>query len=280
MLRIITVPIPAEWPIDGAVENLKIGRYSVSEIISRIFTFSLNNIYVRGDFIPSPETAELLMSEKPVKIISPDNNQIMCGNSDGPAEIYPPDNKSFQLQYPWDLLKLNEIFLENIQCDIQGEIHENTFISGNIQLGRNSIILPGVVIEGNTIIGENCKIGPNCYIRGKTSIGNNCHIGQAVEIKNSILGDHVNIGHLSYAGDSIISSHVNFGAGTIISNLRHDGKNHNFMLGEKLVSTSRRKFGAFIGKHVHTGIHTSIYPGRSLSSFSTTLPGETVKYSK
>ena len=102
-------------------------------------------------------------------------------------------------------------------------------IDGFVSLGENSVILPGVYIEGNVIIGRDCKIGPNCYIRGNTSIGDRCHVGQAVEIKNSILGDKVSVGHLSYAGDSVICNNVNFGAGTIISNLRHDGRNHRWL---------------------------------------------------
>jgi bifunctional UDP-N-acetylglucosamine pyrophosphorylase/glucosamine-1-phosphate N-acetyltransferase len=142
------------------------------------------------------------------------------------------------------------------------------------------VILPGVYIEGNAVIGENCKIGPNCYIRGNTSIGDNCHIGQAVEIKNSILQNKVSAGHLAYAGDSVICSSVNLGAGTIISNLRHDNTNHRYEVDGNLIETGRRKFGAVIGENVHTGIHTSIYPGRSLSANAVTRPGEIVEHSK
>ena len=32
----------------------------------------------------------------------------------------------------------------------------------------------------------------------------------------------------------------------------------------KLLDTGRRKFGSIIGENVHTGIHTSIYPGRKI----------------
>ena len=175
---------------------------------------------------------------------------------------------------------IHEQLLAGLEPDIRGVIRERVTVDGTIQLGEGSVILPGVCIEGNAVIGRNCKIGPNCYIRGNTSVGDHCHIGQAVEIKNSILAYHVSIGHLSYVGDSIISSGVNFGAGTIISNLRHDGENHRYRSCGQLVSTGRRKFGAVIGEGVHTGINTSIYPGRYLSKGSSTQPGEVVKNSK
>ena len=126
--------------------------------------------------------------------------------------------------------------------------------------------------------GANCKIGPNCYIRGNTSIGDHCHIGQSVEIKNCLILSHTNVGHLSYIGDSVLGEKVNLGAGTTTSNLRHDGKNHRSMVGGVLVDTGRRKFGTIIGDGVHTGINTSIYPGRKLWPHTTTRPGEIVQH--
>ena len=150
-------------------------------------------------------------------------------------------------------------------------------IEGTLHLGKGSRILPGVYLEGNIVIGENCNIGPNCYIRGNTSIGDKCHIGQSVEIKNSIILSRTNVGHLSYVGDSIIGSDANLGAGTITSNFRHDGGNHRTMVDGVLIDTGRRKFGTIIGDRVHTGIHTSIYPGRKLFPGTSTLPGAIVR---
>ena len=127
------------------------------------------------------------------------------------------------------------------------------------------------------MIGRDCKIGPNCYIRGTTFIGDKCHVGQAVEIKNSILMDHVAAGHLSYIGDSIVCPKTNFGAGTIISNFRHDGRNHRSMINGELVDTCRRKFGSIIGDNVHTGIHSAIYPGRKIWPDVAMRPGTVVQ---
>lgn len=185
---------------------------------------------------------------------------------------------SFLIVHPWDLLRANEQYISALTTtEIQGEVHHQAVIEGNVHLGPGSRILPGVFIEGNVVIGANCKIGPNCYLRGNTSIGDQCHIGQSVEIKNCLILSRSNIGHLSYIGDSVLGEGVNLGAGTTTSNLRHDGKNHRSMAGGVLVDTGRRKFGAIIGDGVHTGIHTAIYPGRKLWPFTTTRPGEIVQ---
>jgi bifunctional UDP-N-acetylglucosamine pyrophosphorylase/glucosamine-1-phosphate N-acetyltransferase len=184
---------------------------------------------------------------------------------------------SFLIRHPWDLLRANEQHVSALaENRIDGTVHPAAVIEGVIHLGAGSRILPGVFIEGNVIIGANCKIGPNCYLRGNTSIGDGCHIGQSVEIKNCLILSKTNVGHLSYVGDSVLGENVNFGAGTTVSNLRHDGKNHRSMVNGELIDTGRRKFGAIIGDGVHTGINTSIYPGRKLWPGTTTLPGEIV----
>lgn len=187
-------------------------------------------------------------------------------------------NSSFLIVHPWDLLRANEQFVGALaQPRINGEVHPDAVVEGILHLGPGSRVLPGVFIEGNVVIGANCKIGPNCYIRGSTSIGDRCHIGNAVEIKNSVLLSGTNVGHLSYVGDSVLGEKVNFGAGTITSNLRHDGLNHRSEVDGTLVDTGRRKFGTIVGDGVHTGINTSIYPGRKLWPGTSTRPGEIVQ---
>ncbi|MGB6223100.1 hypothetical protein [Haloferula sp.] len=186
---------------------------------------------------------------------------------------------SFLIIHPWDFLRANELYVGALsESVIDGEVHPMANIDGFVRIGSGTRILPGVFIEGNVVIGSDCKIGPNCYLRGNTSIGDRCHIGQSVEIKNSIILSDTNVGHLSYIGDSVLGRKVNLGAGTTTSNLRHDGANHRSMVDETLVDTGRRKLGAIIGDGVHTGINTSIYPGRKLFPNTSTRPGEIVQH--
>jgi acetyltransferase-like isoleucine patch superfamily enzyme len=184
---------------------------------------------------------------------------------------------SFLIRYPWELLRLNEILVGRIAADdIRGELSPHAHVVGVLVLGEGSRVLPGVYIEGKVVIGRDCKVGPNCYLRGNTSIGDGCHIGQAVEIKNCLIGGKTNVGHLSYIGDSVLGDGVNLGAGTITSNLRHDGGNHRTLVDGEIVDTGRRKLGTIIGDGAHTGIHTAIYPGRKLGPAATTRPGAVV----
>ena len=287
-VEVIPVKVPGLWPITKEVGSIRVaGRLIRDLILDRVPEVPEGRVLaIRSDFLPAPEFAKFIAAGTGNCVVrdpsdGADVMQLTYPGGSGAPTILSIDPGSFRIRHPWDLLALNETLVGALDANrIEGTVRAGATLDGFVHLGRGSVILPGVYIEGNVIIGENCKIGPNCYIRGNTAIGDRCHIGQAVEIKNSLIGTKVSIGHLSYAGDSVISDNVNFGAGTIISNLRHDGRNHRWLENQAFVDTGRRKFGVIIGENVHTGIHTAIYPGRSLSAGSATLPGEVVSHSK
>ena len=189
-----------------------------------------------------------------------------------------PPGDSLVVRYPWDLLAVQEDVLKNApHGTINGVINEGSVIDGNLDLGDSSMILPGVYITGNVVIGQNCLIGPNCTIRGNTSIGDGCRIGQGAEIKNSILMDNVKVPHVAFVGDSILANGVDLGAGTMVSNWKHDGANITSQVGRKQVDTGRDHFGAVIAENVHIGVNTSIYPGVKISAGVVSAPAEIIK---
>ncbi|MBE7073949.1 MAG: hypothetical protein E7379_02545 [Clostridiales bacterium] len=116
-------------------------------------------------------------------------------------------------------------------------IYENNHIEGNVNIGDNTIILPGNTIVNSTI-GTNCKIhnsvieestiennvniGPFARLRPNSIIKSNCKIGNFVEIKNSLLKEGTKISHLAYVGDCEIGKNCNIGCGVIFAN--YDGK--------------------------------------------------------
>ena len=179
--------------------------------------------------------------------------------------------------YAWHLLDASTFFLTHgFETDIQGEVSPTAHLSGPVAIGPGTVVRPGAVIEGPVSIGRDCTIGPNCYLRPHTAIGDGCRIGQSVEIKGSVLFDRVTAAHLAYLGDTVVGEGANIGCGTITANLRHDNANVRSAIKGELVDSGRRKFGAIIADHVHTGINTSIYPGRKLWPYTSTRPGQVV----
>ncbi len=166
----------------------------------------------------------------------------------------------------WNLLDANEILMRSIKLkkSKKCKIEKYVTIKGDVHIGSDSLIKSGTYIEGPVFIGDGCTIGPNCYLRAHSVIMDNCKVGNAVELKNTILMPHTNVGHLSYVGDSIIGEGCNFGAGTKVANLRFDDAVVKMEVKQKMVGSGRRKLGCIMGDGVKTGINVSIMPGRSI----------------
>jgi bifunctional UDP-N-acetylglucosamine pyrophosphorylase / glucosamine-1-phosphate N-acetyltransferase len=134
----------------------------------------------------------------------------------------------------------------------------STHIEATVEIGPDTIILPGTLLRGNTKIGGDCVIGPSTdlvdtvvedgavvehsvgrgarvgrgatvgpfsYLRPGTVLGEEAKVGSYCEVKNSRVGAGSKVPHLSYVGDAEIGAGVNLGAGTITAN--YDGKNKN-----------------------------------------------------
>ncbi len=185
--------------------------------------------------------------------------------------------KWLSIGYPWDLLKVNDHIIGSYTETInKGIVEEWVTIKGSVYIEEWAILKTGTYIEGNVYFGKDSVIGPNAYIRWNTSIGEGSKIGASVECKNSYIGDSSSIPHLSYFWDSVIGNHVNIGGGSKVANLRHDGANIRVQNKGNLIDTWRKKFGTIIGDGAHLGINTLIYPGRTIPTDGSTLPGEIV----
>jgi bifunctional UDP-N-acetylglucosamine pyrophosphorylase/glucosamine-1-phosphate N-acetyltransferase len=150
---------------------------------------------------------------------------------------------------------------------------ETVIVDAAVQIGRDTVIGPGVSLHGDTRVGEGCEVGPHstivdatlgdrsrvvqsyltgcelaagvsvgpfAYLRPDARIGEGAKVGTFVEIKNSNVGAGAKVPHLSYIGDADIGDRANVAAGNITAN--YDG---------------RRKHRTVIGEDVKTGVDTA-----------------------
>ncbi len=120
----------------------------------------------------------------------------------------------------------------------------DTVIGRDALIGPNVIFGPGVTMESESqIIGfchlEGCHIsrgacvGPFARLRPGAELAEDVHVGNFVEIKNSILGEGVKVGHLTYLGDADVGEFTNIGAGTVTCN--YDGvMKHRTVIGKNV----------------------------------------------
>jgi bifunctional N-acetylglucosamine-1-phosphate-uridyltransferase/glucosamine-1-phosphate-acetyltransferase GlmU-like protein len=98
-------------------------------------------------------------------------------------------------------------------------------------------------------------------------------VGANTELKRAILLPGAKAPHLNYAGDSILGAAVNLGAGTILSNFRHDGQEIRIATADGPLATGRRKLGALLGDGVQTGCNCVLHPGSMVGAGTQIYPG-------
>jgi bifunctional UDP-N-acetylglucosamine pyrophosphorylase / glucosamine-1-phosphate N-acetyltransferase len=80
------------------------------------------------------------------------------------------------------------------------------------------------------------RVGPMSRLRPGAHLKSGAHVGNFGEVKNSVVGENVQMHHFSYLGDATVGAGTNIGAGAITMN--YDGKaKHHTEIGE----------GVFIG---------------------------------
>ncbi|MBI3738588.1 MAG: bifunctional UDP-N-acetylglucosamine diphosphorylase/glucosamine-1-phosphate N-acetyltransferase GlmU [Chloroflexi bacterium] len=187
----------------------------------------------------------------------------------------------------------------------------STYIEADIQIGKDTTILPNTYIQGETVIGERNVIGPNSHIRD-TKIGNDCkifmsvmegavledgvdmgpfarlrkgahlgkhvHMGNFGEVKDSYLAEGVKIGHFSYIGNAQIGANTNIGAGTITCNF--DGeKKHPTEIGEDVFIGSDTMLVAplKIGSRARTGAGAVVTKNVAEDTLVVGMPARAIK---
>jgi bifunctional UDP-N-acetylglucosamine pyrophosphorylase/glucosamine-1-phosphate N-acetyltransferase len=126
-----------------------------------------------------------------------------------------------------------------------------TFIDADVQIGRDTVVLPFSFVTGESTIGEDCVIGPFAQIHDsiigdacrierahldQATLAQNVHVGPFsrlrpgsilddgvrvgthAEIKNSHIGAGTAISHFSAVLDSDVGANANIGAGTVTAN--------------------------------------------------------------
>ncbi len=189
------------------------------------------------------------------------NNMIAQGY---PITARKTDGTWLDVIYPWDILNLNDAILHQVQTNLGGTIEAGVSLKGQVLVGKDTVIRSNSYIAGPVIIGDSCDIGPNVCILPATSIGNNVVISPFIEIKNSVIGDDVNIGPGCIIQDSVIDKGcIIKGHFTACSGQNEIKINHE----HHLVSV-----GAMLGEGCSLGNSVVAQPGVIVGNYSQIQP--------
>lgn len=202
------------------------------------------------------------------------------------AEIPEPFRSTWDPRAPWALLgDALDAVLAALPSEALGmrpspDIH---LIGDRIAIGKGTRIGPGAVIQGPVWIGEEVEIRPGAFLRGGCWIGDRAVVGAGTEIKRGVLFPGARAPHLNYVGDSILGAGVNLGAGTVLSNFRHDAGQVLIPVGDdpsgvrRRLETGRRKLGAVLGDRVLTGCNCVLNPGTVVGRETQIYPGAVLR---
>jgi bifunctional UDP-N-acetylglucosamine pyrophosphorylase / glucosamine-1-phosphate N-acetyltransferase len=135
----------------------------------------------------------------------------------------------------------------------------STHVDVDVEVGRDTVLLPGTLLEGGTRIGERATIGPNTHLTGcevgddatvhstrgeeavigtSADVGPFTHLrpgtrlaartkaGAFVQTKNATIGEGSKLPHLAYVGDATVGEGVNIACGVVTVNYDGQTKSH------------------------------------------------------
>ena len=167
----------------------------------------LSNLAVIGVYLLKPKVFDIIKRLKPSwrnELEITDTLQIMLEEKQ--KIIYNTVESNWKdTGTPEDIIQANNIIINKMPSIFEGKKENNVKTSGNIIVGKNSILKQGCEVIGPVIIGENCIIEKNCIIGPNTSIGNNSKISNS-NIQHSIIMINCKIDFGGRIRDSIISN--------------------------------------------------------------------------
>lgn len=174
----------------------------------------------------------------------------------------------------WEILpKLVHYLEEHLVSANNGKLIGAPTIGERVYIGEGTVVEPSAYIKGPAWIGPNCQIRHGAYIRENVIVGAGSVIGNSSEIKNSFLGNGCQVPHFNYVGDSVLGARVHLAAGVIVSNLKLNGDFITLRVGDGVVTTGLRKFGALIGDEAEVGCNAVLNPGSIVGRCSLIYPG-------
>ncbi len=124
---------------------------------------------------------------------------------------------------PEDLLEANRLVLEEMEGSVAGTLGPEARASGNVIVGKNSVVEGSSILEGPLIIGEDCRIVD-------AKIGKYTAIGDGTEIAGAEISDSVLVGHSKIACGAKIAGSL-IGKNVTITGSK-SGEPHRLVLGE------------------------------------------------
>lgn len=172
--------------------------------------------------------------------------------------------------YVWEVLTDISAFIRKLGPTLNPE--EYDMIKEDVWVSKSAHVYESAFIGGPCIIDHEAEIRHCAFIRGNAIVGKKVIVGNSTELKNVILFDGVQVPHYNYVGDSVLGYMAHMGAGSITSNVKSDRTVTSVRVGDELLGTGMKKFGAIIGDHTEIGCNSVLNPATIIGKNSVIYP--------
>ncbi|HKO43527.1 MAG TPA: bifunctional UDP-N-acetylglucosamine diphosphorylase/glucosamine-1-phosphate N-acetyltransferase GlmU [Pyrinomonadaceae bacterium] len=226
----------------------------IKEINSGIYCFDSGKLFdALTQVQPTNQQGEYYLTDVPEILLKQGENVNVFVHTD-PREVSGVNTRAELAEFE-NLMRRNSIRKLMIDGGVTFIDPSHSYVSPQAEIGRDTIIYPGVSVEGSSVIGQRCEIragaritnsrlgddvtikdhcviidsdidshcsvGPFAHLRMNAKLEETSVVGNFVEVKKSRLGRGSKSMHLTYLGDATIGERTNIGAGTVTCN--YDG---------------------------------------------------------
>lgn len=172
--------------------------------------------------------------------------------------------------YVWEVLPDIAPFIMSLGATLNPDDYDK--VGEDVWISKTAHVYPSASITGPCIIDHEAEVRHCAFIRGSAVVGKKAVVGNSTELKNVILFDGVQVPHYNYVGDSVLGYKAHMGAGAITSNVKSDRTLTTVRLGDELLGTGMKKFGAIIGDHTEIGCNSVLNPATIIGRNSVIYP--------
>ena len=177
--------------------------------------------------------------------------------------------------HPWEAIPQLRQMLYALGEGLSRALYEQT--SPGVWVAKSAEVAQNACLMAPCVIDEGAQVRHNAFLRGGVLVGKRAVVGNAVELKNALLFDEVQVPHFNYVGDSILGFRAHLGAGAITSNVKCDRSPIRLHFAGGAVPTGLSKLGALVGDGTEVGCNTVLNPGTVLCKNVTVYPLSSVR---
>jgi len=168
----------------------------IDEINSGIYCFDTKKLYAALSQVKNDNAqGEYYLTDVP-RILREQGDDVAIYQSANPHEVEGVNDRR-QLADMDEAIRRRTVERLMIESGVTIIDPRSAYISARSTVGRDTVIHPNVTVEGGSVIGEGCIIRSGTRIK-ESNIGNNVEIRDNCLIRDSVIGDECTVGPMAH----------------------------------------------------------------------------------